>query len=119
MRTFAKHFALAAVLTALPASTLFAQTTYDQRHSINNRRGNEQQRIQQGEASGQITPGGANKLEQHQQAIHSKEQADRAADNGHLTAQDRHQLSRAQNRQSQRVYRDKHNAVTQPGVAPR
>ncbi len=120
MYRFANYLALAAMLTALPASALFAQTTTDQqRHSINDRRGNEQSRIRQGENSGQITQRGANNLEAHQQAIHSQEHADRAADGGHLTAQDRHQLARKQNRQSQRVYRDKHNAATQPGVAPR
>jgi hypothetical protein len=58
-------------------------------------------------------------VEAHQHAIHSQERADRAADGGHLTAQDRYQLARKQNRQSQRVYRDKHNDITQPGVAPR
>jgi hypothetical protein len=119
MTRLAKYFALAAVLSALPASTLSAQTTYDQRHNVTNRRGNEQGRIQQGEASGQITQKGANNLEQHQQAIHSQERSDRAADGGHLTSQDRHQLARKQNKQSQRVYRDKHNDATQPGVAPR
>ncbi len=119
MRNFAKHFALAAVLTALPAATLLAQTTYDQRHTVNDRRGDQQSRIQQGYNSGQITNKGAANLEAHQQAIHSQEHADRAANGGHLTAQNRHQIARAQNRQSQRVYRDKHNAVTQPGVAPR
>ena len=119
MLKFAKRFALAAVLSALPASTLLAQTTYDQRHSVNDRRGNEQSRIKQGEASGQITNRGAANLESHQHAIHSQERSDRAADGGHLTAQDRHQLAREQNRQSQRVYRDKHNAATQPGVPPR
>ena len=119
MRIFARNLAFAAVLGGLPASMLFAQTTYDQRHSVNDRRGDEQQRIQQGEASGQITQRGASNLEAHQQAIHNQERADRAADGGHLTAQDRHQLARKQNRQSARVYRDKHNAATQPGVAPR
>ena len=120
MKHFSKCLALATVLTALPAASVFAQTTdYQQRHSINDRRGNEQSRIKQGEASGQITPNGASKLEAHQKAIHSQERSDRAADNGHLTAQDRHQLARKQNRQSNRVYRDKHNNVTDPGVAPR
>ncbi len=119
MHTFVRHLALSAALTVLPASMLFAQTTYDQRHDVNNRRANEQSRIKQGEASGQITQKGANNLEAHQRAIHNQEHADRAADGGHLTAQDRHQLARKQNRQSQRVYRDKHNAATQPGVAPR
>lgn len=116
----AKYFVLAAALIALPAAPLVAQTTtYNQRHTINNRRSNEQGRIRQGEASGQITRGGAQNLEAHQHAIHTQERADRAANGGHLTSQERHQLSRKQNRQSQRVYRDKHNAVTQPGVAPR
>lgn len=120
MRRFANHLALAAVLTLLPAPLLIAQTTtYNQRHTINNRRGNEQSRIKQGEASGQVTNKGASNLEAHQHAIHSQERSDRAADGGHLTAQNRHQISREQNRQSQRVYRDKHNNATQPGVAPR
>ena len=112
--------ALATLLTALPATTLVAQTTdYQQRHDINNRRANQQSRINQGVASGQITNKGASNLEAHQAAIHKEEQADRSTDNGHLTAQDRHQLARQQNRQSARIYRDKHNAATQPGVAPR
>ncbi len=118
MLRFAKHFALATVLTALPASTLFAQTTYHQRHTVNDRRHDEQSRIKQGYASGQITNRGASNLEAHQHAIHSQERADRAANGGHLTSQDRHQLAREQNRQSQRIYRDKHNAATQPGVTP-
>ena len=118
MHRFIQSFALAAVLTALPASTLIAQTTYHQRHTVNDRRHDQQSRIKQGEASGQITNRGANNLEEHQHAIHSQERADRASNGGHLTTQDRHQLAREQNRQSQRVYRDKHNAATQPGVPP-
>ncbi len=118
MNKFAE-IALAAVLAALPAATLSAQTTYTQRHSVNNRSSDQQSRINQGVASGQITNKGAANLQSHQNAINSKIQADRAVDSGHLTAQDRHQLARAQNRQSQRVYRDKHNAATQPGVTPK
>jgi hypothetical protein len=34
----------------------------------------------------------------------------RARDNGHLTRRDRRILSRQQNRESARIYRDKHNA---------
>ncbi len=114
-----KHIALAAALIALPASTLIAQTTYDQRHTVNDRRHDQQSRIQQGYASGQITNRGARNLEAHQRAIHSQERTDRAAHGGHLTARNRHQITREQNRQSARVYRDKHNYATQPGVPPR
>ena len=119
MGTFYRHLTLAVVLSGLASSALAAQTTDQERHDINNRRGNEQSRVKQGEASGQITQKGANNLEAHQQAIHSQERSDRAADAGKLTAQDRHQLARQQNRQSNRIYKDKHNAVTQPGVAPK
>lgn len=110
-----------AALTALPASTLLAQTTYDQRHSVNDRRGDEQSRIRQGEASGQITRRGAHNLEAHQHAIHSQERADRAAANGgRLTTQERHQLARKQNRQSQRIYKGqaqrRHTARRLPAV---
>lgn len=114
-----KHLALAAAVTLLPATAVVAQTTtHGERHHINARRHNEQARIRQGYRSGQITNRGAANLEAHQQAIHNQERADRAADGGHLTAGDRHQLAREQNRQSARVYRDKHNAATQPGVPP-
>jgi hypothetical protein len=118
MPVFGKFLAFAAGLDLLPASTLFAQTTtYNQRHHVTGRRGNEQGRIQQGDASGQITKRGSANLEAHQHAIHQQEHSDRAADGGHLTSQDRHQLSREQNRQSARIYRDRHNAATRPGVA--
>ncbi len=120
MRNLAKHLVFTAVLAAIPASTLLAQNTnYDQRHNINDRRHDEQSRIRQGERSGQITRGGAARLEAHQHAIHQQERADRAANGGRLTGRERHQLARKQNRQSARVYRDKHNAITQPGVPPR
>ena len=118
MRNTLKHLVFAAALTALPASALLAQTTDQQRHTINDRRHDEQARIQQGDRSGQITRAGNRNLQAHQRAIHNQERADRAADGGHLTARDRHQLAREQNRQSARIYRDKHNAATRPGVIP-
>ena len=43
----------------------------------------------------------------------------RAEDNGHLTAQDRHTLARQQNQESRRIYNQKHDAQTDPGVPPR
>jgi hypothetical protein len=120
MHFLPKQLILAAALTTFSLPSLFAQaTTYNQRHDINNRRANEQSRIHQGDASGQITRRGAANLEAHQKAIHSQEHADRAADGGHLTAQDRHQLARKQDRQSARIYRDKHNAIARPGVVPK
>ena len=42
----------------------------------------------------------------------------RAQDNGHLTSGDRHVLAQQQNAESRRIYNDKHNARTDPGVPP-
>jgi hypothetical protein len=110
--------ALAAALVAVPASA-FAQTTYSQRHHIAARKGDQQARIAQGDRSGQLTPRETSHLENHEAAINHEEHGMRAADNGHLTASDRHTLARQQNRESGRIYRDKHNLRTDPGVAPR
>ena len=68
---------------------------------------------------GKITPRGAAAAERSQARISSEEHQDRAADGGHLTAQDRHQIARQQNRTSQGIYIRNHNQYTDPGVAPK
>ena len=110
--------ALAAALVAIPA-TSFAQTTYAERHDIAARKSDQQGRIAQGDRSGQLTPRETSHLENHEAAINHEERGMRASDNGHLTARDRHTLARQQNRESARIYADKHNNRTDPGVAPR
>jgi hypothetical protein len=114
-----KHFVLAASIIAIPASSAFAQTTYNERHHIAARKGYQQGRIAQGVRSGQLTPRETSHLEHQEAGINHEERGMRAQDNGHLTAQDRHTLARQQNQESARIYRDKHNAATDPGVAPR
>jgi hypothetical protein len=110
--------ALAAALVAVPAAS-FAQTTYSERHDIAGRKTNQQDRIAQGDRSGQLTPRETSHLENREAGINHEEHGMRAADNGRLTAQDRHTLARQQNRESSRIYADKHNLRTDPGVAPR
>jgi hypothetical protein len=110
--------ALAAALVAIPASS-FAQTTYAERHDIAGRKVNQQDRIAQGDRSGQLTPGETARLENREAGINREEHGMRAADDGRLTAQDRHTLARQQNRESARIYTDKHNLRTNPGVTPR
>ncbi len=115
-----KHVVLAATLLALPASTVLAQsTTYHQRHSIRARQNRQQARIAHGVKDGQITPNGAAHAEANQARIASRENSMRAADGGHLTTQDRHQLARQQDRTSQGIYDRNHNNATDPGVAPK
>ena len=114
-----RKLTFAAVLVALSAAAAGAQTTYQQRHDINHRKGNQQARIAQGVRSGQMTPRETAHVEHQEAGINHEERGMRAQDNGHLTAQDRHTLARQQNAESRRIYRDKHNLRTDPGVAPR
>jgi len=101
--------ALTAALFAVPL-TGFAQTTYNERHQINERKDFQQDRIGQGVRSGQLTPRETTHLERNEARINHEEHAMRREDGGRLTAQDRHVLARQQNRESAAIYRDKHNA---------
>ena len=115
-----KAFLLAASLVMLPTSGALAQsTTYHQRHSVNSRDARQQARINKGVADGQITPRGAAAADAHQARLNAEQSRMRAADNGHLTAHDRHKIARQQDRTSQRIYNRNHNAATDPGVPPR
>ena len=115
-----KILVIAASLIAIPASSALAQqTTYHQRHSVNARDARQQSRINKGAADGQITPKGAAAADAHQAHLNAEQSNMRAADNGHLTAQDRHKIARQQDRTSQRLYDRNHNAATDPGVPPR
>jgi hypothetical protein len=114
-----KILLIATSLLVLPASSLLAQqTTYNQRHRINQRSSNQQARIDKGVADGQITPGGAARADANQAPINNQDARMRSRDNGHLTATDRHKLAREQDRTSRGIYDRNHNATTDPGVAP-
>ncbi|HET6912010.1 MAG TPA: hypothetical protein VFH71_01565 [Rhodanobacteraceae bacterium] len=70
----------------------------------------QQQRVEQGLKSGQLTTGEARKLEQGEARIDRTEQHDLA--NGSLSASEKAQIQREQNRESAAIYKDKHNATT-------
>lgn len=114
-----RNVTLATALIFVPAVAATAQSTYHQRHSIQARQNRQQARIAHGVRDGQITPNGAAHAEANQARIASQENRMRAADGGRLTAGDRHQLAREQNRTSRGLYDRNHNAATDPGVAPR
>lgn len=102
------RIALTAALAAMPLSAL-AQTTYRERHEINARKENQQDRIAQGVRSGQLTPRETAHLEHNEARINHQEARMRYRDDGHLTSRDRHVLAREQNHESAAIYRDKHN----------
>ena len=97
--------ALTAALVLAP-SAAFAQSG----GPIYQREDNQQDRIAQGVRSGQLTPRETSHLERQEGRINREEHYLRAHDNGHLTRHDRHILNRQQNRESHRIYRDKHNS---------
>lgn len=77
---------------------------------VDAREANQQARIAQGVRSGQLTPGETANLERKEGAIHQEIKQERAANGGHLTAAQRAQVNRQQNRVSNQIYRAKHNA---------
>jgi hypothetical protein len=80
--------------------------------SVNGRRFNQQGRIANGVASGQLTPGETKNLEGREAHLNSEIHNDRAANGGTLTPQERQQVNGQQNNLSKSIYNDKHNAAT-------
>jgi len=82
--------------------------------SVNGRRYNQQGRIANGVASGQLTAGETKHLEAREQNINQKVAADRQANGGKLTPQERKNINHQQNVVSRKIYEDKHNEKTAP-----
>jgi hypothetical protein len=86
-----------------------AATQYDGSQKIGQRSEKQQDRIGQGIKSGQLTAGEASNLENKEAAINQEKQADRTANGGHLTQQQKNQINQQQNKVSKQIYKDKHN----------
>jgi hypothetical protein len=106
------YFAATLAAFALP---LTAQTTTDnsQPQTVNQRKENQQDRIANGVQSGQLTAGETKNLETKESDINHEEKDMRQLDNGHLTSADRATLNQQQNKVSNQIYNDKHNARVQ------
>ena len=92
--------AAAAVISA--AAPSFAQT-------VNQRENNQQQRINQGVRSGELTPGEAARDERHLTSIDDQTARMRARNDGRLMPQERVHEQRRLNHESRRIYSTKHN----------
>jgi hypothetical protein len=86
----------------LAAGTAQAQTV-DRRHA------DQAGRIEQGVASGRLTPGEAGRVERQQASIDAQEARMRSRDGGHLTGSDRARLQHRENNASRHIYNAKHN----------
>ena len=80
-------------------------TRYDARSR--QRQENQQRRIEAGEKSGQLTPKEAARLEKGQARVQKME--DKAVADGKVTTKERARIERAQDKQSARIYRQKHD----------
>lgn len=94
---------LAATVLALPLLALAQAET----PRVDQRQANQERRIDQGAASGSLTPREANRLERGQQHIDNME--NRAKADGVVTARERARLHEAQDVESARIQRQKHD----------
>lgn len=92
-----------AIALAVPVLA-FAQATTPR---VDQRQANQEQRIDQGIASGSLTQREASRLERGQQRVDNME--NRAKADGVVTRSERAELHRAQDRQSERIYAQKHD----------
>ncbi len=115
-RMFAVALGLALSAAALPAQTAQPNTEppVRKRLTIEQRKQLQQQRIGQGVENGSLTAGETTNLERKEAAINRQEQHMKA--DGNFTPAERARIQREQNGLSRQIYRDKHNARTQPPV---
>jgi hypothetical protein len=71
---------------------------------------NQQSRIEQGVQSGAVTNKEASNLERGQARVDRKEA--KAGANGHVGAGEQARIQKAENKQSNKIYREKHNNRT-------
>lgn len=83
-------------------------------NEVGQRRENQQDRIANGIRNGSMTAGETARTENREQGINRQVRADRSANGGKLTGQEKRQINRQQNGASRQIYRQKHNAARQP-----
>lgn len=111
---------LAAAVLAFTALGASAQTaasapgTHTPR--IDQRQANQEKRIDQGIASGELTKREARRMNRQQNRIDAAE--NKAKADGTVTAQERKRLTQAQNQTSRNIYRQKHDAQDRTPAKP-
>lgn len=117
MTTFRTLIATAAL--AAVSATAFAQATEPGMPTrgtntplIDKHEASQQDRIKQGKQSGELTKHEARRLRAEQKAIDRKQQ--RAAADGTVTAAERQRIRKMQDRASQDIYKQKHDANERP-----
>ncbi len=106
-----KKIAISMMMGAMLLGTVSSALAQD--NTINERQRNQQKRIGEGVENGSLTAGEAGHLEKQEAAIHNEVKTERKANGGTLTAQERRQVTRQQNRESKRIYKQKHDGQHQ------
>jgi hypothetical protein len=114
MKNFKISLALAGfAFSGFVSAPLFAQTTpvpdHPRENEVNQRLNDQQARIQQGEAAGTMTGKQAARDEAHDANIARREAVDESKHNGHITKAEQRRLNRSENRNSNRIYHQKHS----------
>jgi hypothetical protein len=104
--------AIAALSLLAPAMTVQAQFAehHPRRAQVNRRVRRQGNRINQGVASGRLSPQQAQQLRANDAAIKAQERADVQANGGYLTKRQQRQLNQEQNANSRLIYDEKHPA---------
>ncbi len=97
------------MLFTVAAMVMMAGTAYAQAETpgIDQRQANQEKRIDQGIASGQLTEREANRLNKQQEHVNKME--DKAKSDGVVTNKERARINAAQNRASRNIAREKHD----------
>lgn len=108
---FAGVFAAALVSGAVMAQSATPDQTvpgHGRINEVNKRVDNQQNRVQNGVAKGQINAKQATHDQTHITNIAQRESADEVKHNGHLTKPEQHRLNHAENRNSRHIRRQRH-----------
>lgn len=108
-----KSFTSTLVAATLSLGTFAASAQTAETPRIDARQAKQEQRIDQGIASGELNQREAHRLNRQQNVIDKAE--NKAKADGVVTAKERKALTRAQNGTSQRIYRQKHDAQERKG----
>ena len=107
---YLKTLIAGATLALVSLSTLAQATPAASMPRVDKREANQDTRIQNGVASGQLTARETQRLEKEQAVVNKAES--RATADGKVTRAERHRLHKLQNRASKDIYKQKHDEQT-------
>lgn len=101
------------VCAAVISMQSMAQTApvpdHPRENEVNQRLGNQQSRIDQGLANGTMSGMQAARDEKHDANIAQREAVDESKHNGHITKAEQARLNKSENKNSKRIYKQKHS----------